>query len=64
MAHLFNKPDYYEYHSRFYSNIKKALEHKIEQLTDAMPPLSVEEAHEHPDEVIMDEHHLNLTYEG
>ncbi len=33
MAHLFNKAEFSEYRSRVYTNIKKSLETKIEQLT-------------------------------
>lgn len=63
MAHLFNKTDYYDYRSKVYSNIKKGLETKIDYLV-----AETSSQHLHPmdlhDDVVVDGHNLNFTFEG
>lgn len=62
MAHLFNNTDYCDYRSKSYNNIKKALESKIDLLTETAPlqlhPMDTQE------DIVIDGANLHFCYEG
>ena len=62
MSHLFRKTEYIDFRSKYYVQIKKSLEQKIEYvseaLTDNLHPI------EGLEETIIDQSQFNLVYDG
>lgn len=61
MAHLFNKTDYFDYRARVYSNIKKTLETKVEQLTEGLSQAQLHPM-ESQEDLVLDGIQVNLLY--
>lgn len=62
MSHLFKKAEYIQFRGKYYAQIKKALEQKIqyvsENLIDSLHPI------EGLEETVIDQSQFNLVYEG